>query len=60
MATEAPSTDFVQAVAEMRDLQRAWFGGDKRSSVLEASRRAERRVDQLLADLKRGQGSLFT
>lgn len=58
MANEAPA-DFIQAVAEMRQLQRAWFGGDKRTATLEASRRAERRVDQLLADLQRGQGSLF-
>ncbi len=42
MSTDAPA-DFVQAVTEMRELQRAWFGG----------------VDHLLADLKRGQGSLF-
>jgi hypothetical protein len=48
MAAEAPTHDptkaLIDAVADMRKLQRAWFGGDKSPATLEAAR---------------GQGSLF-
>jgi hypothetical protein len=50
--------EFIEAVAEMRRLQRAWFGGDKSRETLAAAKRAEKRVDDLL----RGpppQGALF-
>jgi hypothetical protein len=41
----------LDAVREMRRLQRAWFGGDKSRETLAASKNAERRVDILLGEL---------
>ncbi len=47
--TEAQQLAFIRAVADMRSLQRAWFGGDKSRATLHAAKAAERRVDELLA-----------
>lgn len=44
-------TEFVQAVAEMRRLQKAWFAGDRSHSMLIAAKQAEKRVDTLLNEL---------
>jgi hypothetical protein len=43
---------FVDAVADMRRLQRAWFGGDKSDATLEAAKKAEREVDKMLRGMK--------
>lgn len=41
--------ELLTLVREMRALQRAWFGGDKRPATLGAARLAERAVDRALA-----------
>lgn len=58
--TPEEARTLLDAVREMRRIQKAWFGGDKRLETLEASRKAERRVDSILDDITRGQGALFT
>lgn len=47
-ADEPGTSPLVEAVTEMRRLQRLWFGGDKSRETLGAAKRAERRVDELL------------
>lgn len=41
----------VSAVREMREQQRLFFGGDRSRDRVVAAKRAEKRVDALLADL---------
>ncbi len=50
--------DFLDAVSEMRHLQRQYFR-TRSQTVLEQSKRAERRVDELCAAMRCGQGTLF-
>lgn len=45
------SAEFLEAVRAMRELQRAWFGGDKSEATLQAAKSAERRVDKMLRDI---------
>lgn len=55
----------LSEVKRMRELQRAWFGGDKSRRTLEAARAAEQKVDRMIeklgeqAPLKELQGRLF-
>lgn len=49
---------FLDAVSEMRDLQRRYFR-TRRQDVLEQSKLAEKKVDELCAALRCGQRSLF-
>lgn len=48
------------AVADMRTLQRRWFGGDRSPATLAASKAAERKVDRLLLELASPTGDLFS
>lgn len=56
-------TEFVEAVAEMRDHQRRFFaskpGSGTRIAALHASQRLERKVDALLAQLGHGERPLL-
>lgn len=54
----AAAAELFGAVQTMRRLQRAWFGGDKSRETLEASKRAERLVDRLIAEAESAQGRL--
>ena len=58
IAERAERTILLEALAvdvtEMRRLQKAWFGGDKSSETLHASKRAERAVDAALSRLEAG------
>lgn len=44
---------FVSAVEEMRHLQREYFR-TRQSSVLQETKQAERKVDQMIADFRKG------
>lgn len=55
---DADCLQLLEAVSEMRRLQREYFRS-KRLDVLEHSKRAERRVDELLDRLRGGQMGLF-
>lgn len=48
---------FIDLVVEMRDLQRKYFRGDK--SVLEISKKVERKVDNILRHIKTQQEKLL-
>ncbi len=55
--TEAIVGQFIDLVVEMRDLQRRYFRGDK--SVLEMSKKVERKVDNILRHIKSQQEKLL-
>lgn len=45
--------EFVKAVEEMRRLQREYFR-TRQSGVLQDAKQAERKVDQMIADFRKG------
>ena len=45
--------DFISAVEEMRRLQREYFR-TRQSGVLQEAKQAERKVDQMLDDFRKG------
>lgn len=50
---ESKLRDFVEIVADMRDKQREFFDQSRRtSSTVHEAKARERRVDQLIADLR--------
>lgn len=51
MKTQENLSRLFAAVKDMRRLQRTWFGGDKSQETLQASKKAERLVDQILRDI---------
>ena len=55
---EKIAREFVAAVREMRNRQKAYFK-DRKLSDLNASKKAEGQVDRLLDDIGDGQGRLF-
>jgi hypothetical protein len=67
VSAEAKLEILRSAVAEMREHQRAFFAGDRSRDRLNASKRAEGRVDKILGRLveerdaadKARQGTLF-
>jgi hypothetical protein len=51
--------ELAHLVKRMRDVQRAYFKGDKSSVTLGTARKLEREVDKALAEVLGGQPSLF-
>lgn len=47
----AVGDEFIEAVAEMRRVQKAFFAGERTRDVVGRAKQLERRVDVLLAEL---------
>lgn len=57
--TETQAIELYEATRAMRHLQRRWFSGDKSAATMVASKRAEKRVDELLDEVEGRQGRLL-